>query len=124
MQKIIKENKVVYKKTKKQLSFHDIQSTHNMIDNVDIMNLKLSDHAFQQFKERNITVDDIKETLASYTIHELTIHESVFGDEMRAMIRSKNSKNGLQTCLVVDDKGTIITGWKIELWKKVVKRFY
>ena len=50
MQKIIKDNKVVYKKTKKQLSFHDIQSTHNMIDSVDIMNLKLTDHAFQQFK--------------------------------------------------------------------------
>ena len=124
MQKIIEENKVVYKITKKHISFYDKVMAEEAIEKIDTDNIEFSEHALQNMEKRNISVDDIKETLHDYKLCEVSLNESEHGDDTRFMIRSNYASNGLQTCIVVDESGLIVTAWKIELWKKVVKRFY
>ena len=123
MQKIVEENKVVYKITKKHISFHDKIMAEEAIEKIDTDNIEFSEHALYNMEKRNISIDDIKDTLSSYQLCEVTLNESEYGNDIRFMIRSVNASNGMQTCVVVDESGLIVTAWKIELWKKVVKRF-
>ena len=123
MQKIVEENKVVYKITKKHISFHDKIMAEEAIEKIDTDNIEFSEHALYNMEKRNISIDDIKDTLSSYQLCEVTLNESEYGNNIRFMIRSVNASNGMQTCVVVDESGLIVTAWKIELWKKVVKRF-
>ena len=123
MQKIVEENKVVYKITKKHISFYDKIMAEEAVDKIDIDNIEFSDHALQSMEKRNISVDDIKETLSSYQLCEVTLNESEYGNSTRFMIRSIHASNGMQTCIVVDESGLIVTAWKIELWKKQLRKF-
>lgn len=123
MQKIIEENKVVYKVTKKHISFYDKVLVEEAVEKVDTDSIEFSEHALQNMEKRNISVSDIKETLNSYQLCEVSLNESEHGDNTRFMIRSTHADNGLQTCVVIDESGLIVTAWKIELWRKVVKRF-
>lgn len=123
MQKIVEENKVVYKITKKHISFHDKIMATEAVEKIDTDNIEFSEHALQNMEKRNISIDDIKDTLHSYQLCEVTLNESEYGNSTRFMIRSIHASNGMQTCVVVDESGLIVTAWKIELWKKVVKRF-
>ena len=74
-------------------------------------------------EKRNISVDDIKDTLNSYQLCEVSLNESEHGNSTRFMIRSIHANNGLQTCVVIDESGLIVTAWKIELWKKQLRKF-
>lgn len=123
MQKIIEENKIVYKITKKHISFYDKVLVEEAVEKVDKGNIEFSKHALQNMKKRNISVSDIKETLNSYQLCEVSLNESEYGDDTRFMIRSTHASNGLQTCIVIDESGLIVTAWKIELWKKQLRRF-
>lgn len=123
MQKIVEENKVVYKITKKHISFYDKVMAAEAIEKVDTDNIEFSEHALQSMEKRNISVDDIKDTLNSYQLCEVTLNESEHGNSTRFMIRSIHANNGLQTCVVVDESGLIVTAWKIELWKKQLRKF-
>ena len=123
MQKIVEENKVVYKITKKHISFHDKIMATEAVEKIDIDNIEFSEHALENMEKRNISIDDIKDTLSSYQLCEVTLNESEYGNNTRFMIRSVHASNGMQTCVVIDESGLIVTAWKIELWKKVVKRF-
>ena len=123
MQKIIEENKVVYKTTKKHISFYDKVLAEEAVEKVDTDSIEFSEHALQSMKRRNISVNDIKETLNSYQLCEVSLNESEHGENTRFMIRSNHADNGLQTCVVIDESGLVVTAWKIELWKKAVKRF-
>lgn len=123
MQKIIEENKVVYKITKKHISFYDKVLATEAVEKIDTNNIEFSEHALQNMKKRNISVNDIKETLHDYQLCEVTLNESEYGNSTRFMIRSIHASNGLQTCVVVDESGLIVTAWKIELWKKQLRKF-
>lgn len=123
MQKIIEENKVVYKVTKKHISFYDKVLATEAVDKIDTDNIEFSEHALQSMEKRSISVSDIKETLRDYQLCEVSLNESEHGDDTRFMIRSKYANNGLQTCVVVDESGLIVTAWKIELWKKQLSKF-
>ena len=123
MQKIIEENKVVYKITKKHISFYDKVIAAEAVEKIDTDNIEFSEHALQSMEKRNISVDDIKDTLNSYQLCEVTLNESEHGNSTRFMIRSIHANNGLQTCVVVDESGLIVTAWKIELWKKQLRKF-
>ena len=123
MQKIIEENKVVYKITKKHISFHDKIMAEEAVEKIDTDNIEFSEHALHNMEKRNISIDDIKDTLNSYQLCEVTFNESEYGNSTRFMIRSVHSSNGLQTCVVVDESGLIVTAWKIELWKKQLRKF-
>ena len=123
MQKIVEENKVVYKITKKHISFHDKIMATEAVEKVDKGNIEFSEHALQSMKRRNISVSDIKETLNSYQLCEVSLNESEHGENTRFMIRSNHADNGLQTCAVIDESGLIVTAWKIKLWKKQLRRF-
>ena len=123
MQKIIEENKVVYKITKKHISFYDKVMAAEAVENIDTDNIEFSEHALQSMEKRSISVDDIKDTLNSYQLCEVTLNESEYGNSTRFMIRSIHASNGLQTCVVVDESGLIVTAWKIELWKKQLRKF-
>lgn len=123
MQKIVEENKVVYKITKKHISFYDKVMAAEAVEKVDTDNIEFSEHALQSMEKRNISVDDIKDTLNSYQLCEVTLNESEHGNSTRFMIRSIHANNGLQTCVVVDESGLIVTAWKIELWKKQLRKF-
>ena len=122
MQKIIQKNKTVYRKTKKQLSFHDIEQAKNIVKKVDIDNLRISSHAIKKLKERDVSIDDVRGTLHAYNVCEISLNETEFNDSKRVLIRGKKALNGLQTCLIIDEVGLIITVWKIPLWKKQLKR--
>lgn len=123
MQKIIEENKVVYKITKKHISFHDKIMAEEAVEKIDTDNIEFSKHALQNMKKRNISVSDIKETLNDYRLCEVSLNESEYGSDTRFMIRSNHASNGLQTCIVIDESGLIVTAWKIELWKKQLRKF-
>ena len=123
MQKIVEENKVVYKITKKHISFYDKVIAAEAVEKIDTDNIEFSEHALQSMEKRNISVDDIKDTLNSYQLCEVTLNESEHGNSTRFMIRSIHANNGLQTCVVVDESGLIVTAWKIELWKKQLRKF-
>ena len=123
MQKIIEENKVVYKTTKKHISFYDKVLAEEAVEKVDMSSVEFSEHALQNMEKRNISVNDIKETLNSYQLCEVSLNESEHGDSTRFMIRSTHADNGLQTCIVIDESGLIVTAWKIKLWKKQLRRF-
>lgn len=123
MQKRIEENKVVYKITKKHISFHDKIMAEEVVKKIDTDNIEFSEHALQNMKKRNISINDIKETLHNYQLCEVSLNESEHGDDTRFMIRSKYTSNGLQTCVVVGESGLIVTAWKIELWKKQLRKF-
>ena len=123
MQKIIEENKVVYKVTKKHISFYDKVLATEAVERIDTDNIEFSEHALQSMEKRNISVSDIKETLHNYQLCEVSLNESEHGDDTRFMIRSKYASNGLQTCVVIDESGLIVTAWKIELWKKQLRKF-
>ena len=123
MQKIIEENKVVYKITKKHISFHDKIMAEEAVKKIDTDNIEFSEHALHNMEKRNISIDDIKDTLHDYQLCEVTLNESEYGNSTRFMIRSIHASNGLQTCIVVDESGLIVTAWKIELWKKQLRKF-
>ena len=123
MQKIIEENKVVYKITKKHISFYDKVMAAEAVEKIDTDNIEFSEHALHNMEKRNISVNDIKETLNNYQLCEVTLNESEYGNSTRFMIRSIHANNGLQTCVVVDESGLIVTAWKIELWKKQLRKF-
>ena len=123
MQKIVEENKVVYKITKKHISFYDKVMAAEAVEKIDTDNIEFSEHALQSMEKRNISVDDIKDTLSSYQLCEVTLNESEHGNSTRFMIRSIHANNGLQTCVVIDESGLIVTAWKIELWKKQLRKF-
>ena len=123
MQKIIEENKVVYKITKKHISFHDKIMAEEAVEKIDTDNIEFSEHALQNMEKRNISVNDIEETLNNYQLCEVTLNESEYGNSTRFMIRSVHASNGMQTCVVVDESGLIVTAWKIELWKKQLRKF-
>lgn len=123
MQKIVEENKVVYKITKKHISFYDKVMAEAAVEKIDTDNIEFSEHALYNMEKRNISVNDIKETLNNYQLCEVSLNESEHGNDTRFMIRSVHASNGMQTCVVIDESGLIVTAWKIELWKKVVKRF-
>ena len=123
MQKIIEENKVVYKITKKHISFYDKVMAAEAVEKIDTDNIEFSEHALQSMEKRNISVDDIKDTLNSYQLCEVSLNESEHGNSTRFMIRSIHANNGLQTCVVIDESGLIVTAWKIELWKKQLRKF-
>ena len=123
MQKIVEENKVVYKITKKHISFYDKVIAAEAVEKIDTDNIEFSEHALQSMEKRSISVDDIKDTLNSYQLCEVTLNESEYGNSTRFMIRSIHASNGLQTCVVVDESGLIVTAWKIELWKKQLRKF-
>ena len=123
MQKIVEENKVVYKITKKHISFHDKIMAEEAVEKIDTDNIEFSEHALQNMEKRNISVNDIKDTLSSYQLCEVTLNESEYGNSTRFMIRSLRASNGLQTCTVIDESGLIVTAWKIELWKKQLRKF-
>ena len=123
MQKIIEENKVVYKITKKHISFHDKIMAEEAVEKIDTDNIEFSEHALHNMGKRNISIDDIKDTLSSYQLCEVTLNESEYGNSTRFMIRSIHASNGMQTCVVVDESGLIVTAWKIELWKKQLRKF-
>ena len=123
MQKIIEENKVVYKTTKKHISFYDKVLAEEAVEKVDTDSIEFSEHALQKMRSRSISVDDIQDTLHSYQLCEVSLNESEHGDDTRFMIRSNHADNGLQTCVVIDESGLIVTAWKIELWKKQLRRF-
>ena len=123
MQKIIEKNKVVYRKTKKHISFYDKVLVAGAIEKVDMDNIMFSQHALQSMKRRNISFNDIKETLNNYKLCEVSLNESEHGESTRFMIRSMHANNGLQTCVVIDESGLIVTVWKIELWKKQLRKF-
>lgn len=123
MQKIIEENKVVYKITKKHISFHDKIMAEEAVEKIDTDNIEFSEHALHNMEKRNISIDDIKDTLSSYQLCEVTVNESEYGNSTRFMIRSIHASNGMQTCVVIDESGLIVTAWKIELWKKQLRKF-
>ena len=123
MQKIIEENKVVYKTTKKHISFYDKVLAEEAVEKVDTDSIEFSEHALQNMRRRSISVNDIKETLNSYQLCEISLNESEHGENTRFMIRSTHADNGLQTCVVIDESGLIVTAWKIKLWKKQLRRF-
>ena len=123
MQKIVEENKVVYKITKKHISFYDKVIAAEAVEKIDTDNIEFSEHALQSMEKRSISVDDIKDTLNSYQLCEVTLNESEYGNSTRFMIRSIHASNGMQTCIVVDESGLIVTAWKIELWKKQLRKF-
>ena len=123
MQKIIEENKVVYKTTKKHISFYDKVLAEEAVEKVDTDSIEFSEHALQNMRRRSISVNDIKETLNSYQLYEVSLNESEHGENTRFMIRSTHADNGLQTCIVIDESGLIVTAWKIKLWKKQLRRF-
>ena len=123
MQKIVEENKVVYKITKKHISFHDKIMAAEAVEKIDTDNIEFSEHALQNMEKRNISANDIKETLHDYQLCEVSLNESEHGNNTRFMIRSMHANNGLQTCVVIDESGLIVTVWKIELWKKQLRKF-
>ena len=123
MQKIIEESKVVYKITKKHISFYDKVLVEEAVEKIDTNSIEFSEHALQNMKRRSISVNDIKETLNSYQLCEVSLNESEHGDNTRFMIRSNHADNELQTCVVIDESGLVVTAWKIELWKKQLRRF-
>ena len=123
MQKIIEENKVVYKITKKHISFHDKIMAEEAVGKIDTDNIEFSEHALHNMEKRNISIDDIKDTLNSYQLCEVTLNESEYGNSTRFMIRSIHASDGMQTCVVIDESGLIVTAWKIELWKKQLRKF-
>lgn len=123
MQKIVEENKVVYKITKKHISFYDKVLATEAVEKIDTDNIEFSEHALHNMKKRNISINDIKETLHDYQLCEVSLNESEYGSDTRFMIRSTHASNGLQTCVVVDESGLIVTAWKIELWKKQLRKF-
>ena len=93
------------------------------VEKIDTDNIEFSEHALQSMEKRNISVDDIKDTLNSYQLCEVSLNESEHGNSTRFMIRSIHANNGLQTCVVIDESGLIVTAWKIELWKKQLRKF-
>ena len=123
MQKIVEENKVVYRKTKKHISFYDKVMASEAVKKIDTDNIEFSEHALENMEKRNISINDIKETLYNYQLCEVSLNESEHGNDTRFMIRSVHASNGMQTCVVIDESGLIVTAWKIRLWKKQLRRF-
>ena len=54
MQKIIEENKVVYKTTKKHISFYDKVLAEEAVEKVDMSSVEFSEHALQNMKKKNL----------------------------------------------------------------------
>ena len=123
MQKIVEENKVVYRKTKKHISFYDKVMASEAVEKIDTDNIEFSEHALENMEKRNISINDIKETLYNYQLCEVSLNESEHGNDTRFMIRSVHASNGMQTCAVINESGLIVTAWKIRLWKKQLRRF-
>lgn len=124
MQKIIHRNKTVYRKTKKQLSFFDSQLARNIVEETRLDGTKTTQHALERFKERGVLLEDIARALENYELCELSFNETQFNEQIRIMIREKTNREGMQTCLVIDEDHVIITAWKIPLWEKQVNKSF